>query len=665
MTIPRLWRRRLAIAGGALIAFLLIFTITEQTPATQRSDNTIQDFLLVNWPPAPTTGPSDVVLVTITESTLASLPYRSPIDRGMLARIIDVAAEAGVKAMAFDILIDQATEPEKDAQLAQAMQRFPGTIIVAWADHRGGMLEQQSAWLEAFIQASGATPGFANLTTDRDGVGRRFQHTLPDTDHLSLAAALYKAGTNHAPPVEEGRIVWRQGIDGAAQAFTTLPATGLLALGKVRPQALKALLGGKLILVGADLPLVDRHTSSLSASLNPDIPHLTAGVEIHAHILHQMLEGPQLQTLGAAQTFVILLIMALLAVLLALSNIHFLLKCLALLIITSVYCGMIYLALYEYLYLIPMTQPLVVTLVMFGATLGISTLFLSSDKSFIREAFGQYISPKLVAQMIDNPDLLSVGGVRKDLSFIFSDIAGFTSLSESITPERLTTLLNDYLGHMSDIVVRHNGIVDKFIGDAVVAIFGAPGDDPDHRRNALECALEMDAFCQDFIRQNTDINMGVTRIGVHSGEAIVGNFGGERRYDYTAMGDTMNIAARLESANKFFGTCLAASGSTMAFKGDLKQHTIDHDGQTLVRLGNFIFKGKNTPVEVWTPLNSDDQTWIERCEMMIGLIDRRDDKAAEFIEQMFEASPAEPVVAFHKGRLDRGETGLTTRLVDK
>ena len=178
------------------------------------------------------------------------------------------------------------------------------------------------------------------------------------------------------------------------------------------------------------------------------------------------------------------------------------------------------------------------------------------------------------------------------MSFLFSDIAGFTTLSESLSPERLVALLQDYLDNMVDIALRHHGTIDKFIGDAVVVIFGAPSDQPDHAERAVHCAIEMDNFAQEFrLKKERDgIQFGVTRIGVHTGVATVGNLGGQRRFDYTAIGDTVNTAARLESVNKHLGTrvCISAVAAS------------DCNGLGLRPVGTLVLKGKEEGLDVYS-----------------------------------------------------------------
>ena len=180
---------------------------------------------------------------------------------------------------------------------------------------------------------------------------------------------------------------------------------------------------------------------------------------------------------------------------------------------------------------------------------------------FIRGAFAQYISPNLVGYLIENPESLSLGGERRECSFVLTDLAGFTATVEQSSPVELTAVLNAYLEGMVDIAFRHDGTLDRIVGDAVAVMFAAPVDQPDHRRRALACAVDMDDFAQQFVAKHRPAHPTLTgtRIGVNSGPVVVGNFGGERVFDYRALGDAVNVTARLESANRHLGTrvCVA------------------------------------------------------------------------------------------------------------
>jgi adenylate cyclase len=191
-------------------------------------------------------------------------------------------------------------------------------------------------------------------------------------------------------------------------------------------------------------------------------------------------------------------------------------------------------------------------------------------------------------------DAIDLGGQRREIATLFTDIARFTTLVETLEPSVLGLLLNDYLVGMTDIVFTYDGTVAKIVGDALHVLFGAPGEQLDHCTRAVACALALDEYAQSFrdrCRQK-GILLGVTRIGAHAGPAIVGNFGGGRFFDYTAYGDTINVAARLETANKQLGTriCVSADLATKAedFRGRL--------------IGDLVLRGKSESFRAFEPL---------------------------------------------------------------
>jgi adenylate cyclase len=215
-------------------------------------------------------------------------------------------------------------------------------------------------------------------------------------------------------------------------------------------------------------------------------------------------------------------------------------------------------------------------------------------------------STALVRELMEHPEHLSLEwGDRREMSVYFSDIAGFTTISEGLSPEDLVALLNDYLTNMTDLVLEHGGVVDKYIGDAVMAFWGAPLPDPDHARHAILCALAMRRRC-DELRAGWHQRYGhevFARAGVNSGEAVVGNMGSKHKYNYTVMGDMVNLAARLEGANKAYDTFLMVSAATIEKCGDVV------DSRELDRIA---VKGKDLPVTVFEILDEKGKTDPER-----------------------------------------------------
>jgi class 3 adenylate cyclase len=209
-------------------------------------------------------------------------------------------------------------------------------------------------------------------------------------------------------------------------------------------------------------------------------------------------------------------------------------------------------------------------------------------------SLSRYFSPQIASRLAAEGEADGMEVHWRDIATIFTDIAGFTSLVETAAPEVLGTLLNEYVGGMTDVVFAHEGTVAKVIGDAIQILFNAPGDQPDYATRAIACAHDLDAWSEAFRGRwkSKGVNFGVTRIGVHAGPALVGNFGGGRFFDYTAYGDTINTTARLETANKFLGTRICAS-VTVADAADGFQ------GRPV---GDLMLRGRSEPLRAYEPL---------------------------------------------------------------
>jgi len=212
-------------------------------------------------------------------------------------------------------------------------------------------------------------------------------------------------------------------------------------------------------------------------------------------------------------------------------------------------------------------------------------------------ALSRYFSPNLAQRLASDASAIDLGGRRREIATLFTDIAGFTALVETLEPEVLGPLLNDYLVGMTDIVFAHEGTVAKIVGDALHVLFGAPGEQQDHAARAVACALALDEYAQSSRQRwhQKDIPLGLTRIGAHAGSAIVGNFGGGRFFDYTAYGDTINVAARLEAANKQLATRICVSGDLAAKAEDFRGRPV----------GDLMLRGKSEALRAFEPLRVD------------------------------------------------------------
>jgi adenylate cyclase len=265
----------------------------------------------------------------------------------------------------------------------------------------------------------------------------------------------------------------------------------------------------------------------------------------------------------------------------------------------------------------------------YSAAAALARMFGSEERRFAQGALGRYLPRDVAAAILRDPGQLSLHGERTTIFALFSDLEGFTKLTHAVPPETTALLLNSYLDRLSGIVLAHGGTVDKFVGDAVVAFWGAPIARPDDGDRALAAAIAMveagEAFKKDPPAACPPI--GRTRVGLHRGEAIVGNFGGEGRMQYTALGDAMNTASRLEDANKKLGTRALVSAEAVAGMTD----------PPLRPMGRITVRGRSTPIEVFEPVSgvSDDELHLFR--KMLRNFDTGESGALEELERYAEA----------------------------
>jgi adenylate cyclase len=264
-----------------------------------------------------------------------------------------------------------------------------------------------------------------------------------------------------------------------------------------------------------------------------------------------------------------------------------------------------------------------------------------------------------VQTLIRDPSKMSLQGERRVMTFLFTDLANFTTLSESLEPHDLARLLNEYFNGMTEIVLKYDGTICKFEGDAVFVIFNAPADQPDHAERAVRCALDMDRFAENFrrARAGEGVPFGKTRIGIHTGPAVVGNFGSATRFDYSALGDSVNIGARLEGVNKQFGTRICISEATASLT----------TGIAFRQLGAVVVKGKTKGIGVLEPLHDDDPRaeFLERWAYAFQKLEEKAPSALALLEELQRAEPEDRCTQLHIERLARGEEGAELVLTEK
>jgi adenylate cyclase len=281
------------------------------------------------------------------------------------------------------------------------------------------------------------------------------------------------------------------------------------------------------------------------------------------------------------------------------------------------------------------------------------------DRTRLRRTFEHYLPPVVIAGMIDSQSLPKLGGERREISVVFTDIANFTTLSETMEPEVVAALLNEYFAGACGAIFAEGGLVYEFIGDAVLAFFGAPQEQPDHADRAVSAALALDSFAYEFssAQRARGVEFGITRIGVHTGIALVGNIGTPSRLKYTALGDMLNTGSRLEGLNKAIGTRICVSGETVRQSRRHKFRPI----------GDFVVKGRHSSVAVFEPLderNSECERVNRYQTALRALQTGKPDAASQFIN-LHRDFPDDPCIAFHCRRLAEGESGTMILMAEK
>jgi adenylate cyclase len=341
---------------------------------------------------------------------------------------------------------------------------------------------------------------------------------------------------------------------------------------------------GKIVLVGfTAAALFDLRATPVSAKM--------AGIEIHANALDNLLNGDFNRTAPRWLTFPLIVLLGA-AVGAAVDatrtqTVAALLAVVALLLVI----GAGYLAL---------TRGLVVPAFTAAAAVAITYVLITvlnfvaeqRQSAVLRTTFGRYVSPQILEHVLAHPEKVELGGERRDLTILFSDIRGFTSISEASEPEEVVEMLNEYLTRMVEILLRHGGTLDKFIGDAVMGFWNAPAFDPNHARHAVLCAIEMIEETARLRERWEGEGKPALRIGigVNTGDAVVGNIGSERVFGYTVIGDAVNLASRLEGKNKDYVTEIIISEFTLARIGD---------GFETVYLDDVKVKGKANAVKIY------------------------------------------------------------------
>ncbi|MES2929968.1 MAG: adenylate/guanylate cyclase domain-containing protein [Pseudomonadota bacterium] len=532
-----------------------------------------------------------VVILAIDEPTFQELQHTWPFPRSVHAALLKRLHDEGAAAVGLDIVFaDPSTETE-DAALAQAIAETGPVVLAATRekiDSSNAALWLDVMPLQRFLDA-GADAGDAGVEPDDDFVVRRVPVAR---EGFALRLAQRAAEARGKLPVLR-HFDWI-GYRGPRGTFDTRSYYQALEPGLLPAGFFK----NKIVLVGRSARTATELSRSQADLFNSPFgtaggERLFPGVELQATLVDNYLTGGGLRSVPEGWT---LALVALLVPLLLWGNrrLHPAGAAALAAALVAAIAGASWWLFGRFQLWWPPLLPAAAAVVVYGAAALAGYAFVRRRARQTRAMFAQYVPPAVVSRLIAQPELMRLGGEAREVTLMFTDLANFTTLSEQLSAEQTVEVLTAYFNAMTPIVHATGGTVDKFIGDAVMAFWGAPLDDPQHAEHAVTAAISMQQAMQVLVadlraRGLPPIHM---RIGLHTGRVVVGNVGSEQRFSYTAIGDAVNLAARLEGANKAFGTGILLSAATAA---QLPSSV------ALRALDDVVVKGKTEPVRVFTP----------------------------------------------------------------
>lgn len=584
-----------------------------------------------------------IVLVVYDDQALINLEQRSPLPRDALAEALRNLDRMGARAIGIDILFDQ--PQREDAKLIETLRSMQTPVAVGYANvatNESDIVYEQQQFLDAFmaeLEGSKARP--ASIRLDNTfGATRIWPGIEPGLPPLLGRAMLQDA----AGPFErfedyEGAIEYRRALkagqdDGGDDTgrtdieeplFQSLSIELFVDLDPAVAEFVAQEIAGKYVLIGGDIVDYDRVETSFTSITGFE----PAGLSVHGEIIAQMLDGERLDQIPTWMLWAMALLVVATAMLTALLEWPGRKLVPLLLVLAMSFVGLPFWWHYRGIdtYGLPAVGWLVAWIIAYTAVTSAARSAGAAQRSFAQGALGKYIPRDIAQAIIEEPELLTLGGEKRDIYVLFSDLEGFTKISHAIAPEMVAKLLNRYLEMLSQVVLDHGGVIDKFVGDAVVAFWGAPIARPDDAARAAKAGYAMwqagEAFRAEVAAMDADLPpIGKTRVGLHYGEAVIGNFGGDTRIQYTALGDSMNTAARLEAANKALDSSVMASREFVERSG--------FDGWRA--MGRVVLRGRARPVDIYEPVPDFPEPDREKLHRAAQVSDSAPDMAVELVD---------------------------------
>lgn len=543
----------------------------------------------------------DFVIIKIDDDALNAMSESSPckclspINKAWLGDLIATLDSKGIKAVAVDYLLDTWSSDEEFADFERRIEPVKAPVIAAVDPQLTPGVDFQVAKKLHYADAR------ALIGVDYDDVIRRYDPTPGRYQALATAAGVYGAGMK--VPKEEFAIRYRradpsvkaENMGAIAPSYSAafvsfLPETffkdKIAFIGRVTRSAT----------VDASTLKDDMHTTPLRFMAG----HYdgTPGVEVHVHALSQMLEGDKIRTPTLALSALLVFAVAAGGALLGRSTQRWWISIGILLIAVGAYGAGAWVAYDKLAWMAPMTTPAIAFALSFFIMSRLAAAELQNQRAFYSSTLERYLAPQVIDRMVDGQEQVKIGAEEREITVMISDLENFSNLVATLPLETFEGVINEYFDGVIDILWKHEAMIDKMTGDGIIAIFGAPVPSTDHADRAIACAREIDLYALDIRKKMIErgINFGYTRMGLSSGIGLVGNFGGERRFNYTAYGEVVVIAARLEAANKTFGTRILFSSDTLK---------LAKQGVPIEAVGEIDLKGVPVPIPAYTSPTDD------------------------------------------------------------
>lgn len=588
----------------------------------------------------------DVIIVSISQISESSVPDRYPFPRSYYARAIRNLNRAGATAIGIDLTFEQPDQdgPHHDEELFKTILHYKNVVVAGKTDFRNDdvAINREDENFHSIFYAADSAVGIVFVPNDADGIYRRYfpfakvpnqERYIPSfafallnkslglssTAYAKIAEGEFIVGNNRIPKFDDVSMLINYHGQ-AGKTFKVLDIVDILDdnefqtveerelntsinvfddpdMGLVNSGIFK----NKIVLIG---PYFSESKDLFNVSVSEKglrERNLMYGVELHANALQTLIHQNYISKLSGWKESLLIILLSIFTfsvvtwLKLIKTQYAFIVEIVAIIIIAGLIDGVLSISYYAFAkhnLVFPVVTPIAAIIFNYIGSAVYQYLTERKQKTMIKGMFSHYLNPSVVNELIAHPEKLRLGGEKKELTVFFSDIASFTNFSEKLDAIDLVQILNEYLSAMTDIILKNNGTLDKYVGDAVMAVWGAPIGLPNNALSACRAAMQMQEKVQEIAKrwEKEGKPKLVVRMGLNTDYMVVGNVGGSSRFDYTVIGDAVNLSSRMEGANTTYGTQIMISERTRDMvKDDFLCRELDY----------LIVKGKTQPIRVF------------------------------------------------------------------